>query len=73
MTASIYQQPYRQGQIATRILADNLSNQTPFPPTVHLSPGVVMSANLQLFREMRTSPTSDSVVPEKALLHELML
>ncbi|HLX86429.1 MAG TPA: substrate-binding domain-containing protein [Terriglobales bacterium] len=73
ITASIYQQPYRQGQIATRILADHLSNQTAFPPTIHLSPGVVMSANLQLFREMRSSPTSDSVVPEKALLHELML
>lgn len=53
ITASIYQQPYRQGQIAVRLMADNLASQTQFPPTVHLSPGVVMSSNLQLFREIR--------------------
>jgi LacI family transcriptional regulator len=53
ITASIYQQPHRQGQIAVRILADHLTNRTTFPPAVHLSPGVVMSSNLHLFREIR--------------------
>jgi len=53
ITASIYQQPHRQGQIAVRLVADHLPNKTPFPPKVHLSPGVVMSTNLHLFREMR--------------------
>src|ERR1700683_4745075 len=53
ITASIYQQPHRQGQIAVRILADHLTNKTTFPPAVHLSPGVVMSSNLHLFREIR--------------------
>jgi LacI family transcriptional regulator len=53
ITASIYQQPHRQGQIAVRLLADNLTNKTNFPPAVHLSPGVVMSSNLHLFREIR--------------------
>ena len=53
ITASIYQQPHRQGQMAVRLLTDNLTSKTPFPPTVHLSPGVVMSSNLHLFREMR--------------------
>ena len=55
ITASIYQQPHRQGQIAVRLMADNLTNRVPFPPAVHLSPGVVMSSNLHLFREMRPS------------------
>jgi len=53
ITASIYQHPYRQGQIAARLIADNLTNKAHIPPAVHLSPGVVMSTNLHLFREMR--------------------
>ena len=53
ITASIYQQPHRQGQIAVRLMADHLTNKTNFPPAIHLSPGVVMSSNLHLFREMR--------------------
>jgi len=53
ITASIYQQPHRQGQIAIRLMADHLTNKTAFPPRVHLSPGVIMSSNLHLFREMR--------------------
>ena len=55
ITASIYQQPHRQGQIAVRLLVDNLTNKVKFPPKVHLSPGVVMSSNLHLFREIRRS------------------
>jgi LacI family transcriptional regulator len=70
ISASIYQQPYRQGQIAVRLMADHLSMKTAFPPTVHLSPGVVMSTNLQLFREIRFSPLDDSVFRERALLHD---
>jgi LacI family transcriptional regulator len=53
ITASIYQQPHRQGQIAVRLLADHLISRSPLPPNVRLSPGVVMSSNLNLFREMR--------------------
>ena len=53
ITASIYQQPHRQGQLAVRLIADHLTNKVPLPPTVYLSPGVVMSSNLQLFREIR--------------------
>jgi LacI family transcriptional regulator len=53
ITASIYQQPHRQGQMAVRLMVDNLASKVPFPPTVHLSPGVVMSSNLGLFREIR--------------------
>lgn len=53
ITASIYQQPYRQGQIAVRMLADNLTSKVNLPGSVHLSPGVIMSSNLHLFRELR--------------------
>lgn len=55
ITASIYQQPHRQGQIAVRLMTDHLTNKAPFPPALHLSPGVVMSSNLSLFREIRIS------------------
>jgi len=70
ISASIYQQPYRQGQTAVRLIADHLSSKATLPPTVHLSPGVVMSSNLQLFREMRISPAplDDSMLREGALL-----
>lgn len=53
IAASIYQHPHRQGQIAVRIMADNLSSKVDLAPAVHLSPGVVMSCNLHLFREIR--------------------
>jgi LacI family transcriptional regulator len=53
ITASIYQQPHRQGQIAVRLVADHLTHKVPFTPNVHLSPGVVLSSNLHLFREIR--------------------
>lgn len=53
ITASIYQQPHRQGQIAVRLMTDHLTNKAPFPPALHLTPGVVMSSNLHLFREMK--------------------
>lgn len=56
ISASIYQQPYRQGQVAVRLMADHLMSKAPFPPMIRLSPGVVMSSNLQLFREMRLAP-----------------
>ena len=64
ITASIYQQPHRQGQMAVRLMVDNLTSKVPFPPTVHLSPGVVMSSNLHLFREIRLASVKfdDSVV-----------
>jgi LacI family transcriptional regulator, galactose operon repressor len=55
IAASIYQQPHRQGQIAVRLMADHLTNKVHLPPAIYLSPGVVMSSNLHLFREMRQS------------------
>ena len=57
ITASIHQQPHIQGQLAVRLMADYLTNKTPFPPNVYLSPGVVMSSNLHLFQEIRLAGT----------------
>jgi LacI family transcriptional regulator len=72
ITASIYQQPHRQGQTAVRLLADNLTGKVPLPSIIHLSPAVVMSSNLHLFREMRRaevkfddSVLSSSVAPRR--------
>ena len=72
ISASIYQQPYRQGQIAVRLMADHLMSKASFPPTVHLSPGVVMSSNLQLFREIRRAPVTldDSIFRSHVHSHE---
>jgi LacI family transcriptional regulator len=69
ITASIYQQPHRQGQTAVRLMSDNLTSKAPFPPIVHLSPGVVMSSNLHLFREMRRTDTKfdDSLLSARIL------
>ncbi|HUK24189.1 MAG TPA: substrate-binding domain-containing protein [Terriglobales bacterium] len=53
IAASIYQQPHRQGQLAVRLLADNLVHKVPLPSPVHLTPAVVMSSNLHLFREIK--------------------
>jgi LacI family transcriptional regulator len=53
IAASIYHQPHRQGQIAVRLMADNLTSKAKFPPVIRLSPAVVMLSNLRLFREMR--------------------
>ncbi len=52
IAASIYHQPHRQGQIAVRLMADNLISRAKFPPVVRLSPAVVLLSNLLLFREM---------------------
>jgi LacI family transcriptional regulator, galactose operon repressor len=53
ITASIYQHPFRQSEMAVRLLADHLANKLPLSPYIHLSPGVVMASNYRLFREMR--------------------
>jgi LacI family transcriptional regulator len=66
IAASIYHQPHRQGQIAVRLMADNLISKVNFPPTVRLSPTVVISSNLHLFREMRPNEPKPTGVPTAA-------
>ena len=51
--ASIYQDPYLQGQTAVRIVVDHLLNRTPISTSNYLNPGIVLRTNLHLFREAR--------------------
>ncbi len=53
--ASIYQDPYLQGQTAVRMLVDYLLNRTPLPRIHYLNPAIVLRTNLHLFREFGTS------------------
>ncbi len=61
IAASIYHQPHRQGQIAVRMMADHFISKSDFPPAVPLSPAVVMTSNLHLFREMRQNGSQPGV------------
>jgi LacI family transcriptional regulator len=51
IAASIYQDPYLQGQLAVRMLADHLLNGAPIPKVHYLNPAIVLRTNLLLFRE----------------------
>jgi LacI family transcriptional regulator len=51
ISASIYQDPHLQGQTAVRVLVDHFLGGTVLPPARYLAPGVVMRANLRMFRE----------------------
>jgi len=53
--ASIYQQPYVQGQTSVRSLVEHLLHQTPLPTTQYLNPNIILRSNLQLFREANRS------------------
>lgn len=52
--ASIYQDPYSQGQNAIRLLVDHLLYRAPMPRTCYLNPGIVLRTNLNLFREVQS-------------------
>lgn len=53
IVASMYQQPYRQGQSAIRLIADHVVSNRPFPASYYLNPGLVIRSNLSQFRELR--------------------
>jgi len=54
--ASIYQDPYSQGQTAVRILTDLLLGQAAISKTNFVNPEIVLRANLELFREFKARP-----------------
>jgi LacI family transcriptional regulator len=60
--ASIYQNPYLQGQTAVRLLVDHLLHGTKIVRTHYLNPGVILRANLHLFREVQ-QPLEPTRVP----------
>jgi LacI family transcriptional regulator, galactose operon repressor len=53
IVASIYQRPYVQGQRSVRLLLDHIFSGQPLPRHYYLNPGIVLSSNLQLFREVQ--------------------
>lgn len=59
--ASIYQNPYLQGQIAVRLLVDNLLNGIEIPHASYLNPSIVLKTNVHLFREAQDSAKSQSM------------
>lgn len=65
--ASIYQDPYSQGQMAVRLLADFLLNRIAIPDTNYLNPGIALRSNLSMFREVRRekSPGRSARVPSR--------
>jgi LacI family transcriptional regulator len=64
--ASIYQDPYLQGQTAVRILLDHLIGGASIPTTSYLNPGIVLRSNLRLFREATGSLRSRILRPAAA-------
>lgn len=56
ISAAIYQNPYRQGQTAIRLIVSHFVNGGPFPSVRYLHPGVVLRSNLKLFREVTRLP-----------------
>ena len=52
LSASIYQNPYRQGQTAVRLIVDHILHGLPFPQVRYLNPAIALKSNLPLFREM---------------------
>jgi LacI family transcriptional regulator len=53
--ASIYQDPYLQGQTAIRLIVDHLLKGADMPKTSFLNLGIVLRTNFYLFRENRSS------------------
>lgn len=51
VAAVIHQRPYRQGQMAARLLLDHFLNFQPLPSAQYLNPAIVMRSNLALFAE----------------------
>ena len=53
--ASVYQDPYRQGRDAIRIVLDHLLEKAVIAPANYLNPAIVLRSNLHLFREVAGS------------------
>lgn len=53
IAASIYQNPYLQGQTAVQLLVDHFLHGKPLPSANFLNPSIVLRANLRLFRELQ--------------------
>jgi LacI family transcriptional regulator len=63
--ASIYQNPYLQGQIAVRLLVDNLLSGVAIPHASYLNPGIVLRTSVHLFREAQEGNAMPHLVGRK--------
>jgi len=63
IAASIHQQPYTQGQLAFRCLAEHLLHETDLAPVQYLNPNIILRSNLHLFREANVSNRKTKVRP----------
>ena len=61
--ASIYQDPYRQGQTAMRLLIDHLLNGISISRANYLNPGIVLRTNVHLFREVQKNSAKETMHP----------
>lgn len=59
LSAAIYQNPFRQGQLALQLIVDHFVTSKPFPLSFHLNPVIALRSNLALFREMQSGVESD--------------
>ena len=59
LAATIYQNPYRQGQLAVRSILDHFLNDKRFPANHYLNPVIALRANLGMFREMQQGAPSE--------------
>ncbi len=63
VAAVIHQRPYRQGQIAARLLLDHFLNSQPLPGAQYLNPAIVMRSNLALFPEAAAQAKTPAAKP----------
>ena len=63
ISASVYQRPHMQGQVAVRLAVDHIVNGVPIPPSYYLNPQIVLQSNLSLFREISPAKVAERVEP----------
>jgi ABC-type sugar transport system substrate-binding protein len=59
LSAAIYQNPFRQGQLSLQSIVDHFVTGRPFPLSLHLNPVIALRSNMVLFREMRSKAEND--------------
>lgn len=64
LSAAIYQNPFRQGQLAVQLIVDHFVTGRPFPSKFHLNPVIALRSNLALFRELRGVMAADGGIVE---------
>lgn len=64
LSAAIYQNPFRQGQVAVQLIVDHFVTGRPFPASFHLNPVIALRSNLAQFRELRSVMAAGKLTTE---------